>query len=499
MIHHRSRAQVKKFDIFKLITLIVLILLLIPLQLCGSGPGAPVSSGAATGQATQPEEGATTAAEIQATAPATETSAPATQAAATAGGDVATTAPVAEVAALTLDPLTAPLSPGQVELTGTGEPGSTVELVVDGKVVGQTTVGSDGKWKIATELAEPGNYQVGVQTVDASGKVVAASEMITMSVIAPVSAGQEPAAATEEPAATSEVSPEATEEPAATSESPAAATQEPATTSTEVKMTPPTLDLPGGSLTAGQAELTGTGEPGSEVEVVVDGQVVGKTTVGADGKWSLTVELPEAKDYEIAVQAVDASGKTVAGSETAVVAVVTPAPTEEAAGQAAAPTLDVPSGSLTAGEVELTGTGEPNSQVEIVVDGQVVGKAEVDGDGKWSFKTRLPAAGDYKVGVQAVDADGKMLAESEIVLLKVSAESKEATPAPAEPGGQAYIVQADDWLSKLALKFYEDMMAYPVIVDATNAKAKEDASFTTITNPDLIEIGQKLWIPDQAK
>jgi nucleoid-associated protein YgaU len=42
------------------------------------------------------------------------------------------------------------------------------------------------------------------------------------------------------------------------------------------------------------------------------------------------------------------------------------------------------------------------------------------------------------------------------------------------------------------------VQAYPVIVDATNAKAKEDSSFTEITNPDLIEIGQKLWIPDVA-
>ncbi len=61
--------------------------------------------------------------------------------------------------------------------------------------------------------------------------------------------------------------------------------------------------------------------------------------------------------------------------------------------------------------------------------------------------------------------------------------------------GQEYIVQLDDWLSKIALKFYGDMMVYPKIVEATNIKAKEDTSFTTISNPDLIEVGQKLWIP----
>lgn len=63
------------------------------------------------------------------------------------------------------------------------------------------------------------------------------------------------------------------------------------------------------------------------------------------------------------------------------------------------------------------------------------------------------------------------------------------------PAGQEYIIQVDDWLSKLADKFYGDIFAYPEIVEATNAKAAEDDSFTVITNPDVIEVGQKLWIP----
>jgi nucleoid-associated protein YgaU len=109
-------------------------------------------------------------------------------------------------------------------------------------------------------------------------------------------------------------------------------------------------------------------------------------------------------------------------------------------------------------------------------------------------------AGSYEVSVQSVDADGKVLAASKPVKLTVTAvEATAEAPAPAELAqGQAYIVQADDWLSKLALKFYNDMTQYPVIVEATNARAKEDSSFTVITNPDLIEIGQKVWIPNQT-
>lgn len=65
----------------------------------------------------------------------------------------------------------------------------------------------------------------------------------------------------------------------------------------------------------------------------------------------------------------------------------------------------------------------------------------------------------------------------------------------AQEAGQEYIVQADDWLSKLADKFYGDPLAYVAIVAATNATAATDPAFTTITNPDQIEVGQKLVIP----
>ncbi|MCB0165498.1 MAG: extracellular solute-binding protein [Anaerolineae bacterium] len=70
------------------------------------------------------------------------------------------------------------------------------------------------------------------------------------------------------------------------------------------------------------------------------------------------------------------------------------------------------------------------------------------------------------------------------------------TAAPLfQDEGITYVVQADDWLSRLAEKFYGDRLAYPAIVDATNAKAAEDNSYTVIDNPDVIDIGQKLFIP----
>jgi ribose transport system substrate-binding protein len=70
-----------------------------------------------------------------------------------------------------------------------------------------------------------------------------------------------------------------------------------------------------------------------------------------------------------------------------------------------------------------------------------------------------------------------------------------ASAAPPPQEAQEYIIAKGDWLSKLADKYLGNVLAYPAIVEATNAKAAEDASFAEIANPDLIEPGWKIWIP----
>lgn len=84
---------------------------------------------------------------------------------------------------------------------------------------------------------------------------------------------------------------------------------------------------------------------------------------------------------------------------------------------------------------------------------------------------------------------------SAMVWLSFIATVIAAAPPPQASTGDVYIVQAEDWLSKIAEKYYGDILAYPAIVAATNAKASSDASFAYIANPDFIEVGQKLWIP----
>jgi heat shock protein HslJ/uncharacterized lipoprotein NlpE involved in copper resistance len=67
--------------------------------------------------------------------------------------------------------------------------------------------------------------------------------------------------------------------------------------------------------------------------------------------------------------------------------------------------------------------------------------------------------------------------------------------APAA-NGQVYTVQADDWLSKIAEKTYGDPLAYAAIVAATNEMAAQVSTFAPINDPNLIEAGQQLWLPN---
>ena len=80
-----------------------------------------------------------------------------------------------------------------------------------------------------------------------------------------------------------------------------------------------------------------------------------------------------------------------------------------------------------------------------------------------------------------------------IMMLAVLVPTTLAAPPAQE--GQDYIVVADDWLSKLADKYLGNPLAYPAIVEFTNQKHAEDASYAEITNPDLIEVGWKVYIP----
>jgi glucose/mannose transport system substrate-binding protein len=83
-------------------------------------------------------------------------------------------------------------------------------------------------------------------------------------------------------------------------------------------------------------------------------------------------------------------------------------------------------------------------------------------------------------------------------LLVTSVPTANAAPAAAVTCDSTYTVTAGDWLSKLSDKFFNSVTAYWAIMGQTNYKNAEDTSFTKITNPDVLNVGDKLCIPSQA-
>ncbi len=91
-----------------------------------------------------------------------------------------TPAPAVTPAAPTLDTLPTDGAPGTLALSGSGTPGATIQIVIDGQVAGQTRVGADGRWLFPVEIAAAGEHTVQVNALDNAGQVAASAPPATL-------------------------------------------------------------------------------------------------------------------------------------------------------------------------------------------------------------------------------------------------------------------------------------------------------------------------------
>lgn len=257
-----------------------------------------------------------------------------------------TAVPAPQLVAPSVDATVQSVPAGSVTLHGTGTPNSTVEVYVNGQKVGTAPVGADGTWSLPTDLKD-GIYAVYANALDQAGKAIATGVAARI-LVGPVS---------------------------------------PAVVQTSI--TSPAYDA---ALPAGEVTVTGTGLPNSQVEILVNDQVIGTAPVGADGTWQLPVTLPASAAVILArpvgdsvAAAVPINGATamLPGAVASSVAASTPQ------AQGAAPGVNATTQPVPAGNVTLTGTGAPNSTVEVFVNGKSVGTATVSADGTWSLPITL--------------------------------------------------------------------------------------------------------------
>ncbi|TDN47450.1 Ig-like domain-containing protein [Scandinavium goeteborgense] len=135
-----------------------------------------------------------------------------------------------------------------------------------------------------------------------------------------------------------------------------------------------------------------------------DDSVIGSTTAQQDGTWSFTPGTALADGaHDIKVVVVDPDGNQSGLSNDINIVVDTVAP-------AAAENVAVEGDTNTPA---ITGDAEANTVVVISDNGTVIGSAQVDGDGKWSFTPTVPLAdGDHDITTVVVDEAGNTSPES---------------------------------------------------------------------------------------
>ncbi len=236
--------------------------------------------------------------------------------------------------------------PGAMTLTGDGTPGSLVDVSLNGESLGRVRVGADGKWSLATDNLPEGNYEAIATAYDPDGGFRGRSSAVAWTVAAAA---------------------------AAVAAAPAAPTYD-----------VPTIALPA-DINSADIALSGTGTPGTTVEILRNGSVIGTADVGDDGTWQFGAAADGA-NTTFEARGLDPDGGEIGVSN--VVQLVAPgsAGPLTIAGPSAACSFSEADGTYTA-NIALAGTGTPGASVEIFANGNSVGTTTVGNDGNWQYES----------------------------------------------------------------------------------------------------------------
>ncbi|NTX59359.1 OmpA family protein [Myxococcus sp. CA051A] len=263
------------------------------------------------------------------------------------------------------------LTNGVVTYSGTGEPGATVVVRVDGATVGTVTVPANGIWSVpvATPLAD-GPHSVTATATDALNHTATDTNAFTVDA------------------------------------------------TTNVSITTP---AEGAVLDDGAVTYSGTAEPGATVTVVVDGNTVGTTTAAANGTWSVpgNSSLGDGP-HSVTATAEDASGNTATDTNTFTVDASTNV------------SITTPADGSTISDpmVTYSGTAEPGATVTVEVDGTVVGTTTAAANGSWSVPGNSSLGeGPHTVTATAEDANGNTATDTNTFTVDTSTNVSITTPA----------------------------------------------------------------------
>ncbi|MEI9855708.1 Ig-like domain-containing protein [Enterobacter mori] len=282
-------------------------------------------------------------------------------------------------------------------LSGKAEPGSTVNIIDNGQVIGSTKVNPDGTWSFTPDQAlSNGEHDLTTTVTDPSGNTGPEGSHVVITV---------------------DVVPG------------------------KVEITGVTDDV--GSVTGSlsqnavtddtRPQIGGTAKAGSTVTIMDGSNVLGTTTAGADGTWSFTPSVDLGRgEHSFTATAKDPMGNE-SSSSSWTVTIDTDAPVKPTI-DAALDDVGTVQGALSDGSSTddptptLSGKAEAGSTVKIYDQNGLLGEVTAKADGTWSFSpvAKLPE-GEYRFHVTATDKAGNTSAASDDFVLNLDYTAPDAS------------------------------------------------------------------------
>ncbi|EUL68053.1 hypothetical protein P838_01111 [Enterobacter hormaechei] len=282
-------------------------------------------------------------------------------------------------------------------LSGRAEPGSTVNIIDNGQVIGSTKVNPDGTWSFTPDQAlSNGEHDLTTTVTDPSGNTGPEGPHVVITV---------------------DVVPGKVEITGVTDDA--------GSVTGSLSQNAVTDDT--------RPQISGTAKAGSTVTIMDDSNVLGTTTAGADGAWSFTPSVDLGRgEHTFTATAKDPMGNESASSSWTVT-IDTDAPVKPTIDAALDDVGSVQANLANGGTTDdptptLSGKAEAGSTVKIYDQNGLLGEVTAKADGTWSFSptAKLPE-GEHRFHVTATDRAGNTSAASDDFVLNLDYTAPEAS------------------------------------------------------------------------
>ncbi len=260
----------------------------------------------------------------------------------------------------------------------------------------------------------------------------------------------------------------------------------------------------------GTGIIAGRADPGAEVEILVDGQTLGRVQADNRGEWVLIFDTP-IKPGGAEISLVSRLGKQNPKQSKDIVVVVVPEQQDTAFaesgegvialkvprdGQGLSTVLQRPAAYTdfgsglfidtadydAAGRATFAGRGAQRAELRLYLDNKYLDLVTVGDDGRWVYAPKDPiAAGDRILRIDQVVAEGK-------VLLRIEVPFNRAKPLDGSKTSGSIEVLQGNHLWQIARNLYGAGFQYTLIFSANKQQIKD---------PNLIYPGQVFELPGE--